>query len=241
MDAIYPFVTRQVGLSRELDTIAQNIANVSTTGYRAEGLIFAEHITRATGGDPSMSMGHATRRTTDTLQGGLEMTGGAYDVAVEGEGYFQIGGPDGEVLLTRAGHFTPDAFGTLMTPDGLAVLDAGGAPVQIPGGGGDLTIGRDGTLSLDGAPFSQLGLVVPDDPVGLTRANGGGTRFRHDGALLPVEAPRMMQGFLEQSNTQPVLEIARMIEVQNAYGAGQTLMDREDERLRSMMRIMDVR
>lgn len=239
MDAIYPFITRQAGLSNELDTIAQNIANASTTGYRAEGLIFAEHVTRARGGEPSMSMGHATGRTTDVAQGGLEATGGATDIAIEGEGYFQIEGPDGAVLLTRAGAFVPDAFGTLMTPDGHAVLDLGGAPVQIPAGGGDLTVSPDGTLSLDGAPFAQLGLVVPDDPVGTTRVTG--TRFAHDGATIPVEAPRMIQGFLETSNTQPVLEIARMIEVQNAYGAGQSLMDREDERMRAMMRIMDNR
>lgn len=239
MDSLYPFLTRQSGLARAIDTIAQNVANASTTGYRAEGLVFAEHVTRAAGGGPSMSMGHATGRFADASQGGLEMTGGAYDVAIEGEGYFQIGGPGGEVLLTRAGAFTPDAFGTLSTPDGLPVLDLGGAPVQIPPGGGALHIAADGTLSIDGAPFSQLGLVVPDGPVGTTRA--GGTRFRHDGALLPVESPRMMQGFLERSNTNAVMEIARMIEVQNAYGAGQSIMDREDERMRAMMRIMDDR
>ena len=239
MDAIYPFVTRQTGLVREMDTIAQNIANASTTGYRAEGLVFAEHVTRGGGGAPSLSMGHATGRVTSPVQGGLERTGGAHDLAIEGEGWFAVGGPDGEVLLTRAGAFATDPFGTLVTPDGLPVLDPGGAPIAIPPGGGALHVAPDGTLSVNGEPFGQIGLVVPDDPVGTTRSSG--TRFAHDGELLPVENPRVMQGFLESSNTSTVLELARMIEVQNAYGAGQSIMDREDERMRAMMRLMDSR
>ena len=239
MDAIYPSLTRQAGLVRELDTIAQNIANASTTGYRAEGLIFSEYVTRSNGPAPSISMGHAIGRMTSQAQGGLEMTGGTYDLAVEGEGYFQVEGEDGEPLLTRAGHFTPDAFGTLMTPDGRPVLDLGGAPIQIPPGPGTLHVAPDGTLSKAGQPFGQIGLVTPDDPVGTTHAHG--TRFRHEGALIPVESPRVMQGFLEASNVSPILEVARMIEVQNAYGAGQSILDREDERMRAMMRIMDPR
>ena len=239
MDGIYAFVTRQSGLVRSIDTIAQNIANASTTGYRAEGLVFAEHVSRADGDYPSLSMGHATGRVTDEAQGGLSMTGGTYDLAIEGEGYFTVLGEDGETLLTRAGAFTPDAFGTLSTPDGLPVLDLGGAPVQIPPGAGALNVGSDGTLSVDGQPFGQIGLVLPDDPVGTTRA--AGARFRHDGELIPVEAPRVKQGFLEQSNVSAVLEIAQMIDVENAYKAGQSLMDREDERMRAMMRIMETR
>ena len=237
MDAIYPFVTRQSGLVHELDTIAQNIANASTTGYRTEALIFAEHITRALGTDPSMSMGHATGRYMSEVQGGLEMTGGAHDLAVEGDGYFTIQAPEGEVLLTRAGAFVPDPFGTLTTLDGLPVLDIGGAPIQIPPGEGALHVAADGTMSKNEQPFAQLGLFMPEDPVGVTRRMG--TRFAHDGALVPVEDARIMQGFLESSNTKPVLEIARMIEVQNAYSAGQSILDREDERMRSMLRIMD--
>ena len=239
MDAIYPFITRQAGLVREMDTIAQNIANASTTGYRAESVIFAEHVTRQRGDDPSLSMGHATGRTTDLAQGGLALTGGTYDMAVEGEGFFTVGGADGETLLTRAGDFATDAQGMLMTNDGHPVLDVGGAPIVVPGGPGELVVSRDGTMSKDGQPFSQMGLVTVDDPIGLLRVSDN--RFRHQGELLPVENPGIMQGFVEASNTKPVLEIARMIEVQNAYGASQSILDREDERLRAMMRIMETR
>ncbi|WP_308915871.1 flagellar hook-basal body complex protein [Jannaschia sp. LMIT008] len=238
MDGIYPSITRQAGLMREMATIAQNIANASTTGYRAEGLIFEEYIAAAESDAPSLSLGHAHGRTIDLTQGGLELTGGTYDMAVEGPGFFTVGGADGP-LLTRAGSFVADPFGTLTTHDGLPVLDGGGAPIQIPPGDGDISVAPDGTLSRDGAPFAQMGLVVPDDAVGLQRVSD--TRFAHEGALLPVENGRILHGFLEGSNTAPVLEIARMVEVQNAYGLGQNILQKEDERLRAMLRIMDPR
>jgi len=236
MDGIYASLSRQTGLMRELDVIAQNIANAGTTGYRAEGLIFAEHVKAGGGSAPSLSLGHASARRTDWSQGGLEKTGGTYDLAIEGEGYFQIGGPDGP-LLTRAGAFVADAEGALVTQDGLPLLDAGGAPVALPPGAGTLSIAPDGTLSVAGEPFGQLGVVRPDDPIGMTRV--GMTRFAHDGAFEPVIEGRVMQGYLEKSNTSAVLEIARMIEVQNAYGMGQSMLEREDERLRAMLRMMD--
>lgn len=236
MDGIYPSITRQAGLMRELDVIAQNIANTSTTGYRSENIVFAEHVKGAGGGAPSLSMGHARARMTDWAQGGLEQTGGAFDLAIEGEGFFQIGGPDG-VLLTRAGAFILDAQGGLVTADGLPVLDAGGAPLGLPPGLADVSIAADGTISQAGDPVGQVGVVQPDDSLGMTRVDG--TRFRHEGATNPVENARVLQGFLEASNTSPVLEVARMIEVQNAYSMGQTILQREDERLRAMMRVMD--
>ncbi|UWQ21834.1 flagellar hook-basal body complex protein [Jannaschia sp. W003] len=236
MDGIYATLSRQSGLMRELDVIAQNIANAGTTGYRAEAVVFAEHVAAGAGGAPSLSMGDAAARHTDLSQGALERTGGTYDLAIEGDGFFQIGGPDGP-LLTRAGTFSADAAGTLVTPDGLPLLDAGGAPVAVPPGPGDVAIAPDGTLSRGGRPFGEIGLVRPDDPQGLVRV--GDTRFRHEGGVEPVIGGRMMQGFLEGSNTSPVIEIARMIAVQNAYGMGQSMLDREDERLRAMMRVMD--
>ena len=236
MDGVLPTLPRQSGLLRELTVIAQNVANAGTTGYRAEATVFAEHVARGGTGAPSLSMGHAAARFTDLAQGALERTGGRYDLAIEGEGFFQVQGPDGP-LLTRAGAFTPDAEGRLVTLDGLPVLGVGGAAIQIPPGAGEVAVAPDGTLSRGGQPFAQLDLVVPDDVNGLTRA--GDTRFAHEGATLPVEAPRVAQGMLEASNVSPVQEIARMVIVQNAYQLGQNLMDREHERLTSMLRLMD--
>ncbi|MEM7641892.1 MAG: flagellar hook-basal body complex protein, partial [Pseudomonadota bacterium] len=109
-DGIYPTLTRQMGLMREMELIAQNVANSSTTGYRAEGLIFSEHVVSGGRKAPSLSMAHATGRETSFRQGALEQTNGTYDLAIEGDGYFLVG-VDGVPHLTRAGAF-------LSGPDG---------------------------------------------------------------------------------------------------------------------------
>ncbi|WP_298437092.1 flagellar hook-basal body complex protein [uncultured Jannaschia sp.] len=234
-DGIYTTLGRQVGLLREMDVIAQNIANAATTGFRAEGLVFSEHVTKAPDGGPSVSFALADGRHVRREQGALEGTGGALDLAIEGDGYFLVD-VGGTPHLTRAGAFVAAADGGIVTPEGHPVLDAGGAPVFVPPGTSDIHVGRDGTLSADGAPLAQIGVVRPDAPDAMRR--GAGTTFVADG-YVAVEAPSIQQGFLEASNVSPVMQIARMIAVQNAYEMGQGFMDREDQRMRSIMRLMD--
>ncbi len=233
-DGIYPTLGRQAGLLREMDVIAQNIANANTTGYRAEGLIFSEFVI-AGDGAPSVSFAYANGRQTRFDQGGLEQTGGTFDLAIEGEGYFLVE-VDGTPHLTRAGAFLSGPDGGLRTAEGHPVLDAGGAPIFIPTDARAIYVGGDGTLSADGQPIGQIGVVTPDDAGAMTRR--AGTMFATDG-FQPVESPAVKQGFLESSNVNPVIEIARMVAVQNAYEMGQGFMDREHERMQSMLRLMD--
>ena len=91
----YATLTRQTGLMREMQMIANNIANAATTGYRAEGMIFSEFVARADGA-PSLSMARGNTPVTSQLQGALEATGGAFDFAIEGEGFFLIDTPEGD-------------------------------------------------------------------------------------------------------------------------------------------------
>ncbi|CTQ49100.1 flagellar hook-basal body complex protein [Jannaschia donghaensis] len=234
-DGIYPTLGRQAGLLREMDVIAQNIANANTTGYRAEGLIFSEFVIKGEGGAPSLSFAHAQGRQTRFAQGGLEQTGGTFDMAIEGDGYFQVD-VDGTPHLTRAGAFLTGPDGDVQTAEGHPLLDEGGAPLLVPPNARDIHIGGDGTVSADGQPLGRVGIVMPADPGAMTRR--AGTMFAAE-EVQPVENPRLMQGFLEASNVNPVLEIARMVAVQNAYQMGQGFMDREHERMQSMLRLMD--
>ncbi|NSX54675.1 flagellar hook-basal body complex protein [Parasulfitobacter algicola] len=233
-NATYGTITRQSGLMREMQAIAHNIANSNTTGYRREGVIFAEHV-KAIDGQPSLSMATAAVRNTSTLQGTLTQTGSAFDLAIEGDGFFMVETPDGE-RLTRAGHFTPNGEGDLVTPDGHRVLDAGGAPIFIPPDAGTISIAADGTLSANGRPLTQIGLYTPADPNDLTRQNG--TLFNAENGAEPIEGSSMIQGFLEGSNVNAVSEIARMIEVQRAYELGQNFLDKEDERIRNVLKTL---
>ena len=231
-NATYATLARQSGLMGELRLIANNIANASTTGYRAEGLAFSEYVAALGPGQRSLSMAAARVRTTDITQGSLTQTGGAFDLAIEGDGYFLIETPDGE-RLTRAGSFTPNGEGDLVTMDGLRVLDAGGAPVFIPQGAGPIGIASDGTISAGNDPVGQIGLVVPNDPLEVTRQSG--TLFVAPGGVAPAPDGRLLQGFLEASNVNPIHQISRMIEVQRAYELGQQFLEREDERLRKVI------
>ena len=228
-------LNRQAGLLKELETVAQNIANMSTDGYRREGVVFSEFVVNGGRQGESLSMGYANGRASDLAQGALRQTNGTFDLAIEGPGFFLVGTPDGD-RLTRAGAFTPSAEGLLVAPDGATLLDAGGAPVFVPGDAAQIAVGADGTVSADGNPIAQIGLWEPADPLQMTRDKG--VRFDPGGAPVPVGDGRILQGFVERSNVDPVRELTRMIEVQRAYELGKTFLDREDERVRSALRTM---
>lgn len=230
--ALYTTLNRQSGLMREMGVVANNIANSSTTGFRREGVVFSEYVA-ALDRDPSLSMAHASGRHVDLSQGTLSQTGGAFDFAIQGEGFFLIETPQGE-RLTRAGSFTPSPEGELVTADGYRLLDAGGAPIFVPPDA-RVALARDGTLSANGEPVAQVGLWRPTDP--LTLRHQSGTLF-DGGALEPIENGQFLQGMLEDSNVEPVSEIARMIEVQRAYELGQKFLDAEDERVRGVIQAL---
>lgn len=234
-NATYAALTRQSGLLSEMRAIANNIANANTTGYRAEEVGFAEYIAATGPVSDSLSMASAEINGTLGLQGALGGTGGTFDLAIEGEGYFLIQTPAGE-RLTRAGNFTPNDTGDLVTMDGYPVLDPGGSPVFVPAGAGPIGVAPDGTISADGAPIGQIGIVRPLDPIGMRREDG--VRFAAPGGYEPVENPQLAQGFLEESNVDPILQISRMIDVQRAYELGQSFVDKEDERIRNVIRTL---
>ncbi|MBU2956890.1 flagellar hook-basal body complex protein [Paracoccus sp. 1_MG-2023] len=234
-NAIYAGLTRQSGLLAEMRVVANNIANANTTGFRREGVIFAEHLSAVDGRGDTLSMAHARGRLLDLEQGALTQTGNNLDLAIEGDGFFMIETPEG-LRLTRAGAFTPSAEGELMTSDGHRLMDEGQAPIILPAGAANVVVGADGTLSSNGLPFGRIGTFAAPDPQDLTRQ--GGTSFAFTGNPEPAEDARIRQGFLEESNVDPVFEITRMIEVQRAYELGQSLLDREDQRIRGAITAM---
>ncbi len=234
-NAEYVTLTRQTGLMRELQVIAHNIANAGTTGFRREGVVFAEHVKRLDGAEASLSMAHGNTRQTTMLQGALQETGGSFDMAIEGPGFFMVETARGE-RLTRAGAFTPNAAGELVNMDGHRLLDAGGAPIFIPPDARAIAVARDGTLSADGRPLAQIDLHAPADPTDLRREAGG--LFAVERGTEPVAGAQIVQGFLEASNVEPLTEIARMIEVQRAYEQGQRFLEREDERQRNVIQTL---
>ncbi|HRO14826.1 MAG TPA: flagellar hook-basal body complex protein [Paracoccus sp. (in: a-proteobacteria)] len=227
-NAIYAALTRQAGLMREMRVVANNMANAATPGFRREGVVFSEYMTPL-GDRGTLSMANARGREVDLSPAALSQTGGTFDLALEGEGFFMVETPQGN-RLTRAGGFTPSAEGELVNAGGHRLLDEGGAAIAVPPGARGIGVAPDGTISADGQPVGRVGVFAQPDPARLRHE--GGTLFSADGAE-PLSDATVRQGFLEESNVNPVLEIARMIEVQRAYELGQSFLDGEDQRIRA--------
>lgn len=233
-NAGYATLTRQTGLANEMRIIANNIANMATTGFRQEGMIFSEYVAGREG-TTRVSMAAGRIGNTSMLQGTLTKSGGTLDLAIEGDGFFLVETPEGD-RGTRAGAFAQNAAGELVTAQGYRVLDLGGAPVFVPPGGANVHIASDGTLSAGGRAVGQIGVFDVADRRALRREDG--VMFASDQGFEPVENPRVLQGFLESSNVDPIGQVARMIEVQRAYEMGQSFLETESERARTAMQTL---
>lgn len=232
MDAgSYTTLTRQIGLMREMDIVANNIANAATTGFRQQGLVFSEYVQRVKDGE-SLSMATASIAMSSMAQGSLTETGGSFDFAIEGDGFFLVETEQGP-RLTRAGNFSPNSNGDLVTPQGHRVLDVGEAPIFIPPDAHNLMVSEDGSISSNGRLIGQLGVFLPNDPTRLNRAEGV-LMDAPDGYEASLVG-KIKQGFVEGSNVDAIDQITRMIEVQRSYEMGQSFLDSENERQRTAL------
>ncbi len=205
--------SRLVAQQRAMDVAANNLANANTPGFKQERVQFADWISRQSG--PDVPRGGATvnyvqdRATWRDLQpGALSHTGNTYDLAVTGDGYFTVGTARG-TRLTRDGRFGPMPDGTLADSNGNAVLDAAGQPIRIPPNATRVSITADGSISADSGPIGKIAVVKPNDPAKLQAE--GGTLANAATGTTPVASPGLVQGALEESNVQPVLELTRML------------------------------
>jgi len=158
-NAAYVALTRQVGLMKAMQVTANNIANLSTTGFRREDVLFAEMLVGQPDAPGTLAMTAARVRHTDMTQGPLRVTGGSLDFGLEGPGFFMVETPQGP-RLTRAGAFSRSADGEMVTMDGLRVLDAGGAPIFLPPDAAAIAVAADGTL-VDASPGITVGPHTP--------------------------------------------------------------------------------
>lgn len=231
-NTFYSTITRQSGLLQEMQVIANNIANMSTRGFRQQGVVFSEFV-RKTGDGPSLSMAIANTNSTAFAGGELTQTNNPFDFAIEGVGFFLVETEQG-VRLTRAGSFQPTAQGELLSPEGFRLLDVAESPVRISGDVSEIFVAPDGTISNARQPLTKIGLVVPTNTEALQREDG--VLFNAGQAFEPTEDATLRRGILEGSNVDPILQIARMIEVQRGYEMGQKFLDREDARIRDAMK-----
>jgi flagellar basal-body rod protein FlgF len=244
-NALLVGLSRQVALRRELDVIANNLANLGTAGFKGENVLFEQFLSSGARADNFESpidrqitfvIDRETR--TDLSQGAFEQTGSPLDVAIDGQGFFVVETPQGE-RYTRAGGFAVNSTGELVTPAGYRVLGEAG-PIVLDQNDTNIAIARDGTISTPAGERGKLRLVRFDDPSQLTKS--GDSLFSSQAQPNPIDArTRVVQGSIEKSNVRPILEIGRMIEVTRAYTTLANLMSRNDELRRSAIeRLADV-
>lgn len=223
-------LTRQIALKRELETVANNIANVNTPGFKARSLRFAEMLRGLAGQDTERSgltsFAHDRGNTVDFGDGALEKTGAPLDVAVQGANLLVVQTPQGE-RYTRDGGFRLDAQGRIVTRSGFPVLGDGG-PITIAPGETNLAIADDGRVTSSGGEKGRLRLVSVADPA--TLIPEGDNLFAANAALQPAPpGTAVIAGHLERANVRPMMEISRLIEIGRAYASAASLMQRHDE------------
>ncbi len=233
-------LSRQTVLRRELDLVANNIANLNTTGFKSDGAVFSEYVQSGARdgafapGDRRMSFVQDSMTWHDMSQGGLQQTGNPLDVAIEGEGFIVVQTERGE-RYTRNGALQLSAQGQLVTTTGDAVLGENG-PVQFAPADRDIVINPDGTIRVrEGATNTdssrgRLRIVTFANPQRLMK--DGATTFSAPADMVP-EPPavgtRIQQGALEKSNVRAVVEMTRMIELTRAYGQVAGILQQQGE------------
>jgi flagellar basal-body rod protein FlgF len=194
-----------------LETQANNIANASTAGFKAERLVYSsfEAASKGTSDKQGLVVGVSTSSGIDFTAGSMQQTGRSLDIAIEGDAFLQIQTPNG-VRYTRVGNLTQNAVGQLVTKNGDLVV-GGGGPITVPREG-KLTIGQDGSLALDNKPVEKLKLVRFNNPV-TALLKDGDSMFKATGTEQPQEniTSKIVQGALENSNVNPISEMVAMI------------------------------
>jgi flagellar basal-body rod protein FlgF len=230
-NALYVGLSRQMTLQRQLDIVANNIANADTAGFKTEKPLFRtepKSPARTADGPKPIKFVIDAGLTRDFSQGALRTTNSAFDLAIDGAGFFQIQTPEGE-RYTRDGHFRLDETGRIVTQAGQAVLDARGAEVIIDPKKGALEIARDGSMSQGIEQVGRLGVVNFDSLSDLEKS--GDNQFRNTSNQQPQPAPGSLlrQGMLEGSNVNPVLQVTDMIQVTRAYESLARMMESTQE------------
>lgn len=231
-------LSRQLVLQRELDVVANNVANITTNGFKRRSGTFSEFVMPVANADAapagSRSISYVSDRSSvlDLAGGAVEKTGNPLDVAIRGDGFLTVTTPAGE-RFTRNGALSLNERGDLVTADGYPVLSEQG-PLAFTAADGAITIAGDGTVSTAQGIRGKLRIVAFDKPQAL--ANEGKNLFSSRAAARPAgPATRLETGAIERSNVNGVTEIARMIEITRAYASLTQMMQKTDDVRRSAL------
>ena len=227
-------LSRQMALQRQMDVVANNMANLNTTGFKSEQILFEEYVMPVARDqdfprlDQPLSYVQDWATIHDLSGGAMVQTGSELDVGLNGDGFFAVQTPGGD-RWTRAGSFQLSANGTLVDASGNPMLGEGG-PIQFGPDETGIQIAADGSVSSSAGQKGKLRLVEFANVQQLTRE---GSNLWAGGTPVAATNTRAMQGFIEKSNVSGVSEMAEMIRVTRAYESAASLATKQDELRRS--------
>jgi flagellar basal-body rod protein FlgF len=232
-NALLVGLSAQLALRRSMEIVANNVANVSTAGFKRENPLFEQVLADVESGDrlggqSQVAFVRDWGVLRDLSAGSFEQTGGTLDMAIEGNAYFTVQTAGGE-RFTRDGQFKMDVNGRLVTAMGDPVMGEGGE-IVLPANAKDIKIAADGTISTQDGQAGRIRLASFENERKLRK--DGGNLYVSDDPALPAAGARVQQGFVERSNVQGVAEMTRMIEISRAYSAVSDSLSQTEETLK---------
>ena len=228
----YVALSRQTALWKQMEVVANNMANLNTAGFKAEEVMVAEKDVKTksdtTPFGRQIAYVHDLGTVRDPKEGPLSKTGAPLDVAIHGSGYFTLDSPSG-TRYTRAGHFRLDENGMIVSGDGLPVMQANNTPIVVAPNEAQINIANDGTVSTENGQIGQMQIVSFANEQDLKQA-GDGTYITTAQANT-VTRPQLTQGMLEDSNVEPISQMTQMLTVMRNYQSVQNILDNEQDRI----------
>lgn len=232
----YVALTSQLALDQRMAALAQNIANVKTSGYRAEFLDFNKLVSRT--GQSETDFVSPGRSRIDSESGGLTQTKNPLDVAVKGEGYFSFQGKTG-TYYSRDGRVLMTSDGRMVNTSGEPLLDASGSPIQLNPGVAEIDIGVDGSVLQQGQKLGQIGLYKLDLSQGFRRAGNAGFVPKVDAdPITSFTTNGVLQGYTEESNVNPATAMTSLIQITRAFEAISNLSERANEAEKNAIEVL---
>ncbi len=230
-NSLYLGLSRQMTLQTNMNITANNIANMTTPGFRGQNMLFSEYLADTKGAEDELSFVYDRGQYQNGQAGPLEQTDNPLDIALVGPGFFAVDGPGDAPTYSRAGNFQIGIDGSLQTSAGFGVLDEGGAPIQIPATAKELKIDDNGTISTEEGAIGKIQIVEFENIEELNPM--GNNLYTTDAAGAEATKTKAKQGYVEGSNVNAIIEMTRLIDISRNFQSMQQAMQGENERLRT--------
>jgi flagellar basal-body rod protein FlgF len=235
----YVALSRQTALWKQMEVVANNMANLNTTGFKAEEVWVGEADVKTksdtTPFGRTVAYVHNLGTVRDPKEGPLSKTGAPLDVAIHGAGYFALDTPSG-MHYTRAGHFRLDENGMIVSSEGYPLMQANNQPIIVAPNEAQINIAGDGTVSTENGQIGQMKIVSFANEQDLKKA-GDGTYITNATATA-VARPQLSQGMLEDSNVEAISQMTQMLTVMRNYQSVQNILDNEQDRIVKAMPVL---